>query len=333
VNWIDFDSDGDLDVFLGNKERRDAPAAMFRNDLGRFTMVEVGVGEPEVANSTWADWDNDGDPDLLLLRGIAPAIAYENQGGSFDRVSMRPLTTKAWKSASWGDYDGDGWIDLHVVHRDRAVVLRNSSGSFQVVDRHRLASGRTSVWLDVDNDGDLDVHVVQGAPGFHPDPNAVNRPDITLLNRGGSFGRLRSSVLDGPRRGTGGTATAADFNRDGRVDILITNGFQASRGPLWLVRNATDGGRWIGIDIVGPLRNPLGYGSRITVTTESKTVKAQITDGVGYRAQSEVGYATFGVGSARSVQIEIEWPDGTKSCYRSRTGRQIRVVHGSALCI
>jgi hypothetical protein len=306
---------------------------MYRNDDGSiFRRVDVGINETDISNSTWADWDNDRDPDLLLLPGNSPPIAYENQGGSFDRMEMAPITTQLWKSAAWGDYNGDGWIDLHLVRRKRALVLRNNSGRFRTVDQHPLVNGRMSEWLDLENDGDLDLFVVKGATGLYPKPDAKNYPDVVLLNRGGRFGPLREPVLAGPSRGSGDTATVSDYDRDGRSDILITNGFQASRGPLWLIHNLSVSGRWIGIDLVGPATNPLGYGTRITVTTNTRTFRRQMTDGVGYRSQSEVGYTTFGVRDARSARIEIVWPDESRSCYRSRTNRAIRAVHGNAPC-
>jgi hypothetical protein len=189
-----------------------------------------------------------------------------------------------------------------------------------------------SEWLDLENDGDLDLFVVKGATGLYPKPEAKNYADVVLLNKGGRFGPLRDPVLAGPSRGSGDTATVTDYDRDGRTDILVTNGYQASRGPLWLIHNLSRSGRWIGIDLVGPASNPLGYGTRITVTSKTRTFRRQLTDSVGYRSQSEVGYTTFGVRDARSVQIEIVWPDESTSCYRSRTNRSIRAVHGSASC-
>jgi hypothetical protein len=332
INWIDFDTDGDLDIFIGNRERRISPAAMYRNDGGSFRRVETGIEEPDISNSTWADWDNDRDPDMLLLPGSSQPIAYENQGGTFTRVEMFPITSRLWKSAAWGDYNGDGWIDLHLVRRKRAIVLRNYSGTFRMVDTHPLTNGRMSEWLDLENDGDLDLFVVKGAPGLYPKPQATNFADVVLLNRGGRFGPFRDPVLAGPSRGSGDAATVSDYDRDGRTDILITNGYQASRGPLWLIHNPSRAGRWIGVDLVGPAPNPLGYGARITVTTDTRTFRRQMTDGVGYRSQSEVGYTTFGLRDARSVQIEVVWPDGSTSCYRSSTNRSIRAVHGSAPC-
>ncbi|MGH2808697.1 MAG: CRTAC1 family protein [Actinomycetota bacterium] len=332
VNWIDFDTDGDLDIFVGNKRRFSAAARMFRNNNGNFENADIGIDEPDVANATWADWDNDRDPDLLILRGVDPAVMYENIGGRFRRISLPPITTKKWRSASWGDFNADGWIDLHLVRAKRAVLLRNSGGGFERIDGRRLATGRMSAWLDVENDGDLDLFIVQGAFGFHPEPDAVNRPDRLLLNRRGRLTRLRHRVLDGPSRGTGGSVTISDYNRDGRADILVTNGFQAEAGRLWLIRNRSRSGRWIGIDLVGPAPNPLGYGSRIIIETKGKTYRRQVTDGVTYRSQQEVGYALFGLATARRADIQIKWPDGTRSCYRARTNRAIRAVHGRAPC-
>jgi hypothetical protein len=332
VNWIDYDTDGDLDMLVGNKRRPGAPARMFRNDLGTFVLTDVGIEEQEVANATWADWDNDRDPDVLILRGTEPAVMYENVDGTFRLMDRPPITTKRWRSAAWGDFNADGWIDLHLLRAKRAILLRNSLGRFRRIDRRRLQTGRMSTWLDVENDGDLDLFVVQGALGFHPEPDAVNNPDRLFINTRGTLKRIQDRALDGPSRGAGGSATVTDFNRDGRADILVTNGFQASAGRLWLIRNRTRGGRWLGVDMVGPPANPLGYGSRIVIETKAKTYRRQLTDAVGYRSQSEVGYELFGVAGAQRVNVLVKWPDGTRSCYRTSTNRALRVVHGEASC-
>lgn len=332
VNWIDFDTDGDLDLFIGNKRRFSSPARMLRNEGGIFVNADIGIDEPEVSNATWADWDNDRDPDLLVLRGVEPAVMYENLGGTFRRISRPPITTKKWRSASWGDFNADGWIDVHLVRAKRAVLLRNTRGSFDTMDQRRLATGRMSAWLDVENDGDLDLFIVQGAYGFHPEPDALNQPDRLFLNTRGRLTRLHDPVIDGPQRGTGGSATVTDFDRDGRADVLVTNGFQAEAGRLWLIRNLSKAGRWIGIDLIGPPTNPVGYGSRIVIETKGKTYRRQVTDGVTYRSQQEVGYELFGLATARRADIEVKWPDGTSSCYRVRTNRTIRAVHGRAPC-
>jgi hypothetical protein len=332
VNWIDYDSDGDLDIFVGNRERPIAPAAMYRNDNDTFHRAETGLEEPDVSNSTWADWDNDGDPDLLVLPGNVPPIAYENEGGAFTRVSLHPATTRVWKSAAWGDYNADGWIDVHLVRRKRAVVLRNSPSGFLMVDPHPLVNGRMSEWLDLENDGDLDLFIVKGATGLYPGPEATNYPDVVLVNKRGVFEPLRQPALAGPSKGSGDTVTVTDYDRDGRTDILVTNGYQTRSGPLWLIHNLSVAGRWLGIDLVGPPNNPLAYGARITVTTSTRTYRRQLTDGVGFRSQSEVGYTTFGVGDARSAQVELLWPDGTTSCYSTPTNRSFTAVHGTAAC-
>lgn len=104
INWIDYDSDGDLDIFLGNKHREGHPNVMFRNDGGAFRRARVGLSrELRTVSTSWSDWDSDGDPDLLVLQYEPhPAIAFENRGGRFAAVRIDRVTGRRWISGSWG---------------------------------------------------------------------------------------------------------------------------------------------------------------------------------------------------------------------------------------
>lgn len=88
INWIDYDVDGDLDVFVGNGKRRGYPNVMFQNRRRGFKRAKVGLSqEMKTLSSTWADWEGDGDPDLLITRGSIAGwghnkpIAYRNDRG------------------------------------------------------------------------------------------------------------------------------------------------------------------------------------------------------------------------------------------------------------
>ena len=334
ANWLDYDGDGDLDIFVGNLTRRGYPNAMFRNDGNLFTQVEVGLSrELATVASSWSDWDLDGDPDLLVLQhGGRPAVAYENVGGRFESVDLPNVSGEHWNSAAWDDFDGDGRPDLHLVSPIGSRIVRNTRAGFEVVDSMTLVQGRMSVWLDVDNDSDLDSFVVQGAEGRRPDRGSRNQPDFLLVNTKNGFRKLQSAALRGPTHGNGDAVSASDYDRDGRVDLFITNGLFYWTGPNVLLQNRSQVGNWVGIDLDGDAANPMGFGATVTARIGKNKIERQMTDGANYRSQNEAGYLHLGLGDATTVQLHVRWPDGSSDCTTAAAGLVVQVVKGASPC-
>ena len=133
-SYFDFDNDGDLDLYLGRfleaeheipdsflYARNGQPNILYRNDGDlRFTDVteSAGVGERGLTLSVAAaDYDRDGDQDLYVANDFGRNILYQNQGdGTFRDVAKESgaLAIGGSMSASWGDYDNDGNLDLYV---------------------------------------------------------------------------------------------------------------------------------------------------------------------------------------------------------------------------
>ena len=186
--FIDFDADGDLDLYVasGSNECGDDIALLvdrlYVNDgEGGFERAPDGV-LPDVQISSScvaaADYDRDGDVDLFvggrLVPGrfphAPPSTMLRNEGGRFvdvtDDVAPQCRALGMVSSACWSDLDDDGYVDLVVAAQWQPVrVLGNNSGE-RFVDRTRamrldgvlgLWNGVTSV--DLDQDGDLDLVV------------------------------------------------------------------------------------------------------------------------------------------------------------------------------
>jgi hypothetical protein len=128
VSWVDFDDDGDLDLFVSNISRSDQNA-LYRND-GSGGLAKVTSG-PLVSDSggpskghTWGDYDNDGDLDLYVANGtegtddILGYFYRQLRGGRFERVLESPFDTDRHISAgtAWSDYDNDGDLDIFVAN-------------------------------------------------------------------------------------------------------------------------------------------------------------------------------------------------------------------------
>lgn len=334
ANWMDYDGDGDLDLFVGNTLREGVPNVLFERVRDVFEKRRVGLTqELDTVGSSWADWDRDGDPDLLLTQHYPnPAIAYENVEGLYRETTLPGISGVQWSSANWGDYDGDGWTDVHMVGRRNAVVFRNVRGRLEPRHRIGLNQGRMSVWFDVENDGDLDLFLVQGARGNVEHADAVNWPDFLLVQRSGRFVQVRGGGFRGTTEGNGDSVTAADHNRDGKVDLFIPNGLHKWTGPNVMLENRTDGGNWAALELEGSAKNPLGFGVRIRVVAGNKVYKRQLTDQVNFRAQSEVGYVHLGLGRSQLARVRVQWPDGTVDCVAIPQGAVFELEKGTLRC-
>jgi hypothetical protein len=333
VNWIDYDTDGDLDLLVGNARRESHPTLMFQRTRGGFSRASVGLpGGLYTRTASWSDWDNDRDPDLFMCRPARPAQAFENRRGVFRVTSINELGARPCLSAAWADYNGDGWTDVSLTSRDHMKILRNSPSGFTRVATVELASGRMSAWLDVENDGDLDLFVVQGNGARGMVVKRKNRPDFVLINNRGSFRRIRKARVRGLRRGNGDTATAVDHDRDGRMDVFVTNGYFESAGRGALLRNRSRAGNWFAIDLKGGFRNPMGLGARLTIETRRIRYQREVTDGVDSRAQSEVGYIVLGIRNARRARLRVEWSSGRTDCVRALRKSVITLRRGKHPC-
>ena len=340
VNWVDYDTDGDLDIFLANGRRSGWPNLLLRNDRGRFKRIDVGL-ETEIKSltSAWIDFDSDDDLDVFLTRGGITGccsrrpVAYEHHRNRFVRVKLGRISGRAWTSSAWEDFDGDGSIDVALVARRRLVIFRNNRSRFAPVETRKLAYGHGAVWLDWDNDGDMDLFLVQGATGKVG--SDTNRPDLLFLQKRDGFRVVEKHPLRGPSEGNGETATVADFDRDGRLDLLVTNGNDpwTWEGPTRLLRNRSASGNWAALDLNGGRWNPFGIGARIEVTTSSgDTYRRFVSDGTGYKSQSHVGYVHLGLADAHAAQVIVRWPGGRRDCVTVVEGRIRSLRRGGSPC-
>ncbi len=278
--WGDHDSDGDLDLLV----TRFGTNLLFRNDGdGSFSdvTVEAGLGEETGfwAGASWSDYDRDGDADLYVCgyvkyrpdpsdagrsstqySAVVPYmlnpstyppernLLYRNDGGRFREVAAEAgVRNEAGRSlsATWADYDADGWPDLYVANdiSDNAMFHNRGDGTFEDVSHEAwVADYRGAMGLavgDRDNDGDLDVFVAHWIAQENAlYDNLLDRMQATeaepmhFIDDADLVG-LGQIALDVIGWGSG----FFDYDNDGRLDLLVANGstFQREDDPSLLV--------------------------------------------------------------------------------------------------
>jgi hypothetical protein len=196
----DFDGDGLLDIVVSSSGLHD-PLRYFHNE-GNGTFAEATIlaglaGQIGGLNLEQADYDNDGDVDLLVLRGAwmseegnMPNSLLRNEGdGTFTDVTRRSglFTLHPTQVAAFADYDNDGWLDLYIGNESSKIphpcqLFRNrGDGTFvDVAERvglNHVGYVKGAAWGDVDNDGLIDLYVSQ----FYQDNilyrNLGNKPE------------------------------------------------------------------------------------------------------------------------------------------------------------
>lgn len=200
ADWIDYDGDGDTDLFVTNEGTE--KNHLFRNDNGTYvkitdnTIVEIGRNS---TGSSWGDVDNDGDFDLFVanFQNQDNQLFINEGGGNFTAISTGDIVTDGGCSfgSAFADYDNDGDLDLFVCNAfctgEENFFYRNENGTFQRITDEPMAmdQGWTfgCAWGDINNDGYLDLALANCKD--------ENQNNALYQNQGGNNNWLKINCL------------------------------------------------------------------------------------------------------------------------------------------
>ncbi len=381
--WADFDRDGFVDVFVPRYLDTDLtklpkPDAMdknceyqgismecarrghtgssdflFRNrGDGTFEDVSKKAGVDNSARflgmqAAWADYDNDGWPDLYVTNDGGPNYLFHNKhDGTFEDVGLfsgAALSLEGQERGSMGidfaDIDHDGRLDIFVTNFDgEASELYWNQGDRGFTDLNWTSGighvtapyvGWGTGFLDFDNDGWADIFIANG----HVFPQMENvksgpgyRQPILLFRNRHNRTFEDVSALAGldklPLMAHRGVAFG-DVNNDGKTDILILN---AGAPPTLLINRTESDNHAVLFKLVGSKSNRAAIGTRVTVTTDGMRQFNEVRSGNSYCSQSDLRLH-FGLGkTAKIATVEVSWPSGAKETYKDLPADMIYTI-------
>lgn len=336
VSWVDFDNDNDLDLCLAvhsdviTPDPPVCPNVLYENTGSGFTDVGASVGvndSSRTAAVVWGDYDDDGDQDLYTVNYDSSGNRlFRNDGlvsgqWTFTDVTSGPLASSGdCTDGAWGDFDGDGDLDLYVARANAFdsganQLLRNDgNGAFTdvTVDVLKAEGISTSAsWIDYDSDGDLDLLVTN-----------YGEDNRLIQNKGLQDGQWTWVDASVPILAAAGNARAAawgDYDVDGDFDLMLalahpdTNslfdvGEIACSGSSVFAAGLSQAGLYnrLQIRLQGTTSNESGIGARITVVAGGAR---RIREIESYSGSAQAAF--FGLGVSTTVEsLIVRWPSG-----------------------
>ncbi len=309
----DINSDGFADLFVANGSGGGAQANFIYLNQGNLSFRQVttneAASEARPSNgSSFADYDSDGDLDLLVTDALNPNSLFRNDAGTFTKTTSGDLgestNPQGGNAAAWADFDNDGDLDLFIPTGLRVnLVYRNDGGTMTRITKAPLtnpAGGSfAAAWADFDNDGWLDLIVSQ-------------RDSAQTLFRGtggGEFETVVEPVLNGIQAANG--LALADYDTDGDVDVWIGS-WVGGPAPS-LVRNETTTNHWLRVRLIGTTSNRSGIGAKLRVRAivrGQELIQLRQIGGFDSAGSQEL-VAHVGLGDAdRATSLRVEWPSG-----------------------
>lgn len=331
ANWVDYDHDGDLDLFVGQgADGADIlPNLLFENGMTGFHVVPnvggmINPGNPIYRNTIavlWADLDFDGYWEVLVGNAdnrSRTSLFEEVPGGGFAENRSHPFGPLLVTSIVAQDFNNDTWVDLVLGLQDGPpVVFLNSSSGFDSANSftlplqytpHQIAEG------DVDGDGWIDLLITSG----------LQDQSFTLWKNFMGYDEYSQEFIEIsdclPSNGEWGIpsfggslgAVQSDFDLDGDLDLFVGVSHGASGGAVW--ENGTTEGDWLGIRLQ-PLFGVSPVGSTVLLFDgNGLSLGSRLFGCSGGRGAQGSNDIIFGLDEyLLPLSVVVLWPWGDKS--------------------
>jgi len=277
----------------------------------------------------------------LLTCAVLLAASNRSQAqATFTKITTGPVVTSGGGSlgCAWGDYDGDGFLDLFVANglgsgQPNFLYHNNRNGTFSRIRTGAIANDaghwRGCAWADFDNDGHLDL--IAGR-------TSENVAQVILYrnNGDGTFTRMPDNTVGGVVASGAGNSFApvwADYDNDGFLDLFV-----ARLGIDWLFHNERNGTFAKITNVLveqgaaqlnnsATNRSAIGAKVRVKATIRGRTFwqLREINGGNSFGPNQLEAH--FGLGDATRIEtLRIEWPSGTVQELQNVTAKQFLTI-------
>ena len=279
----------------------------------------------------FADFNDDGRMDFYVANDAQPGDLYRNDGHwKFTNVGTESTTAytqdgqeQAGMGADWGDFDGDGRLDLIVSTFDNEAksLYRNAGEGLFAYSSYQAGIGNASKsrlsfgvsFLDIRNTGFPDLlfangHVQDTIGQIRP-PATFAQPMQLFLNKGdGTFAEATAEGGAALLKPIVGRALAVgDYDNDGKLDVLVAN---AEGTPLLLHNESREPNHWLGVQLVSRQGHGTTLGARVTLAMGAGKRVAESQTCRSYLSASD-SRVHFGLGKTASIsRLTVRWSNG-----------------------
>ena len=309
ASWCDFDDDGWIDLYVANDVSENA---LFLNQAnGSFADISHSAWVADYRGGMGlavADWDADGDQDLLVTNWVAQENSfYNNMTQEYAEAGMNTQGRGKLRFMEIGNQIGLGRISVNYI-------------------------GWGTAFLDYDNDGKQDILVVNGSTMQRRDDPTLLVPMRNLLfwNKGHREGFLEVGLGSGEvfkSEQVGRGLAVGDYDNDGDADALVV----VNGGTARLLRNdAPSRNHWLKVRLQGRDSNRDGLNVRLRAVVGEREFHREVGATSSYYSQHALGEELFGLGTATQVDsLEIGWPSGNSDLLvRVRADQTVTVIEG-----
>jgi hypothetical protein len=310
--------------------------AFFTESASEYSLINDGC----TLAATTSDMDWDGDADLLIAndfgKWLEPNELHKN---NFPQASFTDVSASSKMNAQMyamgiavGDYDEDGDLDYYFTNIARNQFFENNgNGTFSnkapelgledtyATDPAKFTTGWGTFFEDVNNDSYLDLFVANGYVNSAIDQDGLRQTDRLFLGNAGHTFNDRTVeyglFFEGLSRG----AITADFNRDGKPDILTVTNDILFPGPINFLQfyenTSTDGNNWIAFKLEGQKSNRDAFGAKVMLFSGARKWLREVSGGSSHASQNS-SVVHFGLGSLTKVDsVQVFWPGAKEETF------------------